>query len=74
VFDPYNCSEPGRKTKGRPYFGDFFFFPAVYLVDLEDVLDGVPVDPERITRTITFFYQEHHIDSLALSQPILQMY
>ncbi len=43
--------------------GDFFFFPASGLVDLENILDGVPADEETITRVVSDFYQEFRIES-----------
>jgi lipoate---protein ligase len=43
--------------------GDFFFFPADSLEELELALDGVPVTPEDIGTTVSIFYQEHVIES-----------
>lgn len=43
--------------------GDFFFFPAANLVDLEQALSGLPVETQVITQTITTFYQQHQIES-----------
>jgi lipoate-protein ligase A len=41
--------------------GDFFFFPAERLTDLEAVLEGVRL--ADVEKTIAQFYQEHHVES-----------
>lgn len=43
--------------------GDFFFFPASNLVDLEQTLDGVPAETNAITQSVTAFYQKHNVES-----------
>jgi len=43
--------------------GDFFFFPAPRLIDLERALEGVQMDPIAITSTIEAFYKTHNIES-----------
>jgi len=41
--------------------GDFFFYPADRLADLEQLLSGLPLGEAR--RTIESFYWSHHIES-----------
>jgi len=43
--------------------GDFFFFPARRLIDLERALEGVLMDPIAITARVEEFYRTHHIES-----------
>ena len=43
--------------------GDFFFYPADRLVNLEHALQGVSFEPEAITQTIVAFYQKHNVQS-----------
>ncbi|MCL4562123.1 MAG: lipoate--protein ligase [Chloroflexi bacterium] len=43
--------------------GDFFFFPAIKLTELEKNLEGVPLEKEDITRSIDRFYQAQQIES-----------
>ncbi len=43
--------------------GDFFFFPAGNLVDLENALRGVPMDFEGINRVVSQFYQAQNVES-----------
>jgi len=43
--------------------GDFFFFPAPRLIDLERALEGVQMDPVAITSAIERFYKANQIDS-----------
>lgn len=43
--------------------GDFFFFPATSLIDLERALEGVRMDPIAITSTVEAFYKEHQIEA-----------
>ena len=43
--------------------GDFFFFPAARLVDLEKTLEGVSTDPIAITEKINQFYKNNGIES-----------
>ncbi|HVP21596.1 MAG TPA: lipoate protein ligase C-terminal domain-containing protein, partial [Anaerolineaceae bacterium] len=40
------------KLKDVHISGDFFFFPATNLVDLEQALDGVPVENDTISQTV----------------------
>jgi hypothetical protein len=41
--------------------GDFFFYPAERLADLEAALAGVPV--EEVAQAVARFYEEHAIES-----------
>jgi len=43
--------------------GDFFFFPAEKLVELEKAFSGVPIANDDITQTVTRFYQSHGVES-----------
>jgi lipoate-protein ligase A len=43
--------------------GDFFFFPANSLVDLEQTLEGIPAETDAIAQVVTQFYQQHAIES-----------
>lgn len=43
--------------------GDFFFFPANGLMDLEMTLQDVPVDTLAITQVVEKFYQQHEVES-----------
>jgi lipoate-protein ligase A len=43
--------------------GDFFFFPAESLIDMEMTLQDVPSDAEAITSVVEKFYLQHGIES-----------
>ena len=43
--------------------GDFFFFPAENLVDLEQALEGVPAGIDAVTQVVSAFYQQYHVES-----------
>ena len=43
--------------------GDFFFFPAQVLPDLELSLQGVPSQPEAINAAVARFYQQYRVES-----------
>lgn len=43
--------------------GDFFFFPANRIMDLEKVLNGLPADQMVITQSVQKFYADHSIES-----------
>ncbi len=43
--------------------GDFFFFPAARLEDLEKSLEGVSLDPVEINRASEDFYRHYQIES-----------
>lgn len=43
--------------------GDFFFYPANHLSLLENALEGVQIDREKVTQVINHFYSENSIDS-----------
>jgi lipoate-protein ligase A len=43
--------------------GDFFFFPAERLLDLEKALDGLPVETGAIAQAVTAFYSQHRVES-----------
>jgi lipoate---protein ligase len=43
--------------------GDFFFFPAEKLVDLEKKLEEIPLEEAVITQAVEAFYLEHGIES-----------
>lgn len=43
--------------------GDFFFFPSASLVDLEQALEGAPVDSGVISEIVQHFYMQHAIES-----------
>lgn len=45
------------------FSGDFFFFPATKLVDLEEKLEGVHFDEDSIRTAVSDFYQAHAIES-----------
>lgn len=51
------------KLKDVHFSGDFFFFPAENLVDLEIALEGHSADTDAIAQTVTSFYQKHGIES-----------
>jgi lipoate---protein ligase len=51
------------KLKDVHISGDFFFFPAANLVELEQTLDGVSAETNAITEAITIFYQKHNVES-----------
>jgi len=46
--------------------GDFFFFPALDLLSLEQVLEGVPVESTAIIQAVTDFYDQYSIQSPGL--------
>jgi hypothetical protein len=43
--------------------GDFFFFPASTLVELEKSLEGVASETKVIETVVEHFYQQHSIES-----------
>ena len=43
--------------------GDFFFFPARILPELETTLQDVPCHPEAINQAVASFYTEHQVES-----------
>lgn len=43
--------------------GDFFFYPAPRLADLERALDGVSTDPASIGEAVEAFYKAHAIET-----------
>jgi lipoate-protein ligase A len=43
--------------------GDFFFYPAPRLADLERALEGVEVQPEAIAATVHQFYHQYAVES-----------
>ncbi len=43
--------------------GDFFFFPAERLKDLEQALEGVEAQTEAITAAVDAFYQQYAVES-----------
>ncbi len=43
--------------------GDFFFFPARHLADLERALEGVELQPQAIAAAVQRFYQDYAVDS-----------
>jgi lipoate-protein ligase A len=43
--------------------GDFFFYPAENLKELEHVLDGIEADPEFVANAVTQFYTDRSIES-----------
>ncbi len=51
------------KLKDVHFSGDFFFFPADNLVDLEQALEGHPAETDAIAQTVATYYQKHHIES-----------
>lgn len=55
-------NENGR-LKDVHLSGDFFFFPADNLVDLEQALDGVSGETQAIAQAVATFYQQHQIES-----------
>ncbi len=53
----------GGKLNDVHISGDFFFFPAASLMDLEQALEGVAAETEPITAAVEAFYQERAIES-----------
>lgn len=51
------------KLKDVHISGDFFFFPAASLVDLERALDGLPLEKNSISAAVNDFYQKHKVES-----------
>jgi lipoate---protein ligase len=51
------------KLKDVHFSGDFFFFPASSLVDLEKKLENVPIDRNEINQVVTRFYKQNSIES-----------
>ncbi|HMN61309.1 MAG TPA: lipoate--protein ligase [Anaerolinea sp.] len=47
--------------------GDFFFFPAAGLIDLERALEGVPAEAGAITQVVDAFYRQQAIESPGVS-------
>jgi lipoate-protein ligase A len=43
--------------------GDFFFFPAIRIIDLEKMLEDVPAETTAITHAVEAFYQQQGIES-----------
>ncbi len=43
--------------------GDFFFFPAEKLLELEETLTGISLNKDVITKTVTEFYKSNEIES-----------
>lgn len=43
--------------------GDFFFFPANGLIDLERALEGVPAEAGAITQVVDAFYRQQAVES-----------
>jgi lipoate-protein ligase A len=43
--------------------GDFFFFPAADLVDLEQALEGLPAETNAIAQVVAAFYEKHNVES-----------
>ena len=43
--------------------GDFFFYPASRLADLERALEGVEARPEAIGAVIQQFYAQHSVET-----------
>jgi len=43
--------------------GDFFFFPADQLLEMEKALQGVTADSGTITQVVAEFYRKHNIES-----------
>lgn len=43
--------------------GDFFFYPAHRLLDLEAALEGTPVETEAITAVVQQFYQDNAVET-----------
>lgn len=43
--------------------GDFFFFPAIGIVDLEKRLEDVPAETTAIIHVVEAFYQQQGIES-----------
>ena len=52
-----------RKLNEVHISGDFFFFPADKLMDLEMTLQEVPTDALAITQVVEKFYQQHGVES-----------
>ena len=53
----------GGKLNDVHISGDFFFFPAASLMDLEQALEGIAAETEPITAAVEAFYQERAIES-----------
>lgn len=51
------------KLKDVHISGDFFFFPANRLMELEKSLENIPVDALSITQTVEKFYQQNEVES-----------
>jgi len=51
------------KLKDVHISGDFFFFPASSLLDLEIALENIPSDPIAITEVVEKFYEQQAIES-----------
>jgi len=51
------------KLKDVHISGDFFFFPANRLMELEKSLENIPVDALAITQTVEMFYQQNEVES-----------
>ena len=49
--------------------GDFFFYPAARLIDLERALEGIRAQPEAIAETVRRFYQTNGIESPGVEAP-----
>ena len=43
--------------------GDFFFYPASNLNDLEEALQGLPAEEEKVAEAIRQYYQKREIES-----------
>ncbi|MCX6054784.1 MAG: lipoate--protein ligase [Chloroflexi bacterium] len=43
--------------------GDFFFFPATSLLELEKALENTPADPESITEVVEKLYKQQAVES-----------
>lgn len=43
--------------------GDFFFYPAASLLELEQALENVALDADDISKVVEDFYQQHEIES-----------
>ncbi len=53
----------GGRLRAVHLSGDFFFFPAASLVDLEQALDGVELNQAAVADRVMRFYQESRIES-----------
>lgn len=51
------------KLKDVHISGDFFFFPADHLVDLEQALENAPVDALAVTQLVEKFYNDFKVES-----------